>query len=186
MNYKDYDESKPPCIMAVDDEESIYPILEAFAPNKNHDDLYKLNAIYIWSENLMSDASSQAVCQSGCFHCCAQKVAVKPIELKNILTNIGDFQARDNGEFCPLLDMDKGVCGVYEVRPLVCRMMLAFDNPKYCASDELHWIFDVNNLKILMEQVLGKHEYGDFLASGIEQIISGKEVDLRNQFKLGH
>jgi Fe-S-cluster containining protein len=183
MNYKDYDESKPPYMEFANDDASIYPILEAFAPNKDHDALYKLNAIYRWSENLMANASSQAVCKSGCFHCCAQKVAVKPIELDNIRTNIGDFQARDNGRFCPLLDIEKGACGIYEVRPLVCRAMLTFDNPKYCERGERHWIFDFKQLNPVMNQVLVDHELGEYLASNIEQIMLGEEVDLREEFQ---
>ncbi|KAF1306240.1 hypothetical protein BLX42_23740 [Pseudomonas sp. SG-MS2] len=184
MNYKDYDESKPPAVKFADDEESIYPILEAFAPNRQHDALYKLNAIYRWSENLMGDASSQAVCESGCFHCCAQKVAIKPIELDNIRANIGGFQARDNGRFCPLLDMDKGACGVYEVRPLVCRAMLTFDNPKYCERDEKHYTFDINHLGRAMKQVLeNQGDLGEYLAGNIDMVMRGEEIDLRVEFQ---
>lgn len=76
MNYKDYEKSKPPCVNFANDEVSLYPILGAFAPNREHDALDKLSAIYRWSENLISDVSSQAACKPGCFHCCAQKVAI--------------------------------------------------------------------------------------------------------------
>ncbi|OWP52003.1 YkgJ family cysteine cluster protein [Pseudomonas nitroreducens] len=183
MNYKDYDESKPPYVEFTNDEESLYPILEAFSPNREYDALYKLNAIYRWSENIMNDASSQAVCKSGCFHCCAQKVAIKPIELENIRANIGGFQARDNGRFCPLLDMDKGACGVYKARPLACRSMLTFDDPKYCKSNETHYTFDITQLSPVMKQILDSHDLGDYLARNIDMVMSGEEVDLRDEFQ---
>lgn len=183
MKYKDYDPKNPPLFTFPNTEESMYPILKAFAPNYDYDQLYKLNAIYAWSENLLENLRKQDVCQVGCFHCCAQKVAVSPIEIINIKNHLGDFIPRDNGMYCPLLDIDEGKCGIYPFRPLVCRTMLTFDDPKYCESNTKHYIYNSPQHHTAMHKILSNlGPIGTRLFQDITKVLEGKESDLREVF----
>jgi hypothetical protein len=184
MQFKDYDENNVPRITLGNTEECIYPIMKAFAPAETHDSIYKLNAIYKWVENLIEDARNQAVCQSGCYHCCAQKVVVKPIEIINITNNLGEFTPRDNGLFCPLLDLDNGKCGVYKFRPLTCRTMLTFDDPKYCVTNETHHIFDFPQANTAISSTLSNLGHlGQILATKIGEVFTGEDLVLHESIK---
>ncbi|MGF6153829.1 YkgJ family cysteine cluster protein [Pseudomonas fluorescens] len=183
MKFKDYDANNPPYVELANTVESIYPILEAFAPNQSYDQLFKLNAVYQWTKHLMADANKQSVCSAGCYHCCAQKVAVKPIEIDNIKNNLNAFPPRDNGRFCPFLNLNEGKCGIYEFRPLSCRSMLTFDNPKYCITDEDHHIFNSYMLNSAFTQILsGFEDLGQSLAHDIVKIFAGKDQYLDEAF----
>lgn len=94
-----------------------------------------------------------AVCKSGCSHCCYIDISLSPAEALYISHNTG--VAYDNtaqgrplkkGTPCPFLNVEHGMCRIYEFRPVVCRNYFTFDDPKLCwPPDQVHLVSGVRN-----------------------------------------
>ncbi len=151
----------------------LLPLLKAFAPNSTDSSITKLNAIYQYCENIINSSPKKPVCKSGCFHCCNQKVVLAPIEITNIKNNLDTFKPRNNGDYCPLLDLSSGKCGMYNFRPLVCRAMLAFDNPDLCENGSTHTIFTASLLHTQLTSTLShlNHPDSDALLNRINNFL---------------
>lgn len=95
------------------------------------------------ADKLVSDVLPHTACINGCSHCCYQAVAISTEEAKKIteytgyshrkaemeVTNV-NIQ-RFKGVPCPFLH--EGRCGVFEVRPLACRLQFNIsDDPSLC------------------------------------------------------
>ncbi|PLY08422.1 MAG: hypothetical protein C0625_02205 [Arcobacter sp.] len=117
---------------SIDKEENIY--IESI---KNNDDKFlKIKKLYDYSNVLYSQYHDKAVCQKGCAHCCKIQVDVSEIEVEYIEKNTDYKRSMTNNintnDYCALLDLDTGLCSIYDYRPLSCRAFLTFDNPSYC------------------------------------------------------
>ena len=75
--------------------------------------------------------SRQMLCRSGCSDCCRARLSMTHVETAYLRQSIASLprdrrsevsaRARgDDQEYCPALDPE-GRCGIYEVRPLICR-----------------------------------------------------------------
>jgi Fe-S-cluster containining protein len=91
--------------------------------------------------------SSFTVCSSGCSHCCHIDVDVTTVEVEYIsdaaslsLDNLA-IRSSKNGRPCVFLENDTRKCGIYSIRPFKCRTFHTIDHPKYCASNESHWVY---------------------------------------------
>lgn len=183
MTFSDYDPTKPPAIEYSNSEDAIYPWLEAIAPKRTHDCLYKLAAYYKWIDAICLELSRNAVCGSGCPRCCAQTVAVKPIEVEYIKSKMdGRVLPRTPG-FCPLLNVTNRTCAVYEYRPLVCRTLFAFNDPKYCASDGTQHVHSLAQLQDWMEKTLAQMgDLGVYIAKHTNELFAGPETTIDAEF----
>lgn len=136
-------------------------MLNKFAEDIDLDNFADSNAVikraYEIADKFMDGLSENIVCKKGCSHCCNQHVMVSAVEAQYMVShglemahpneellilkkdNISNIDKYD-GIPCPLLDIDNGCCSQYEIRPLVCRLFAAIDNPKYCKNGSKHWI----------------------------------------------
>lgn len=92
----------------------------------------------------------EITCSKGCSFCCNSEIALSSFEASYIFSCIKQFNLPVNyaqlvklnsvenindltfsQRTCPLLTKDK-TCGVYERRPLICRIHSVVNNPKYC------------------------------------------------------
>lgn len=81
-------------------------------------------------------------CVSHCTECCQQLIDVSESELfriKRALRKLSEEdihriknQIRDK-DTCPLLDVDKGVCSVYESRPSICKAFGCYTGALACS-----------------------------------------------------
>lgn len=111
----------------------------------------KLRKLYKFTDAIYSQYSDKSVCQKGCAHCCKIPVAMTDIEALYIERNtdhkIELTENIDKFEYCSFLDLENGVCTIYEFRPLSCRTYLTFDNPSYCeegSTKHIHTTFSIN------------------------------------------
>jgi Fe-S-cluster containining protein len=84
-------------------------------------------------------------CQAGCFDCCKQIFSITPVEAFFIIENVSNLYEIFNynyGDNCPFLQ-DDGRCGIYEYRPVTCRlqgypMLIEYDGREvltYCEKN---------------------------------------------------
>jgi Fe-S-cluster containining protein len=111
----------------------------------NCDDLSKLKKLYTYADLVNTSLYDIIVCQKGCSYCCKIPVEVSELEVdyieKNTKYKIQHIERIDTNEYCPFLNRQKGICNIYEFRPLVCRTFFTFDHPEYCENkDEKHLI----------------------------------------------
>ncbi|AXX95692.1 YkgJ family cysteine cluster protein [Arcobacter ellisii] len=109
----------------------------------NYKDLSKLKKLYTYADLVNTSIDEITVCQKGCSHCCKIPVDVSELEIKYIERNTEykrqNIEKINTNDYCPFLNQDKGICSIYQFRPLVCRTFFTFDNPKYCENkDEKH------------------------------------------------
>lgn len=87
--------------------------------------------------------SRHMLCRSGCSDCCRARLSMTHVETAYLRRNLAQLPRerradvaaraqRDKQEYCPALDPE-GRCGIYEVRPLICR---SFGVPLRRASRE--------------------------------------------------
>ncbi|WP_419782326.1 YkgJ family cysteine cluster protein [Malaciobacter marinus] len=116
---------------SVDKEEKAY--IDSLL--NNEDNFTKLQKLYEYSDAIYSQYYEKSVCQKGCAHCCKIKVSISELEAEYIKINTKFKSKQSNNDlddYCPLLNLDTGLCSIYEFRPLSCRTFLTFDNPEYC------------------------------------------------------
>lgn len=130
--------------IAVRFEKYLQPLL-----NSNEHPFKKVEAILKFADKIVKESGvkDSAVCQKGCYHCCAIDVDVSLAEALYIAdkypVNVVYREKRIksgyhlNNEYCGFVDHDTGECTIYDRRPLECRAFHAMDNPKYCSHETL-------------------------------------------------
>jgi len=118
-------------------EEKLVGILRSM----NAKPMVKLAQIRKLVETLFAYADGHVVCKAGCAYCCHLKIEVSRLEAEYIGEKTGVIPARlvevvrrDPHAFseqtpCPFLK--KGMCSIYEYRPLICRMHVSMDVDDY-------------------------------------------------------
>lgn len=107
---------------------------------KNSSRFAKLSLIYQFVDKIYASMGDISVCQRGCSYCCAIDVSVTELEAAYLTKHTGVVRKRPKKEtgghkdYCPLLDLHTGECGVYQFRPFNCRTFVTVDDPKYCAA----------------------------------------------------
>lgn len=118
------------------------------------DAVYIVRRIYEIADYYMEhDTNKYLVCRKGCAHCCRVPVDVTALEA-NIIEQVHGYTPAElrtwqprptRVDYCPFLNQKKGVCKIYDVRPLACRTFGAFDSPVSCESpDNRHYIHSGN------------------------------------------
>lgn len=97
----------------------------------------QLKRVYSYLDTFKPYVSEFVSCSKGCSHCCAMDVQLTTLEAGYIEVYTG-VPVRLDGrlttghrEACPFLT-DVGACGIYEHRPLVCRIFHALGDPENC------------------------------------------------------
>lgn len=110
----------------------------------------KVKKFYTYVDAINSNIEKFTVCQKGCAFCCKIPVTITKLEAEYIEKNtnhkIKDIKNINVNDYCPFLEQTKGVCSIYEYRPIACRTFFALDNPKYCENGkEEHMLFQLNS-----------------------------------------
>lgn len=98
----------------------------------------KLRSIYDYLDQFSLFAKSFTTCSKGCSHCCRIDVHITSLEAEyiQVMTGIpyrpGRTVTKDHTSRCPFLS-DVGGCGIYQHRPLACRIYHAVGVPDDCA-----------------------------------------------------
>lgn len=97
----------------------------------------QLQRVYAYLDRFKPYVSEFVSCSKGCSHCCSIDVQLTTLEAEYIQVHTG-VPARTDGRLstghrkaCPFLT-EAGACGIYEHRPLVCRMFHALGDPENC------------------------------------------------------
>jgi len=100
----------------------------------------QLQAVYHYLDEFQPYIAQFVSCSKGCSHCCRIDIQITtleaeyiqvytgiPIQLKATLSSI----TTGHRDACPFLLKDNA-CGIYSVRPLMCRIYHAFGEPENC------------------------------------------------------
>lgn len=98
----------------------------------------KIEALWLAVDDVTALARPHSACRKGCSHCCHIEVLLPEQEAALIGKRIGvtprqvpgDTRAGDlhlNGYESPCPFLQKGLCSIYEHRPLVCRKHVSLD-----------------------------------------------------------
>lgn len=111
--------------------------------------MVKLARIRKSVETLFAYADGHVACKMGCAYCCYQAIDISRLEAEFIAektgvipAKLGEVVPRDPLSFseqtpCPFLK--KGVCSIYEFRPLICRIHVSLDVDDYwCRFENWH------------------------------------------------
>lgn len=97
----------------------------------------QLEAIYRFVDEFNAFLAPFMSCKKGCSHCCHIDVQITTLEAELIQMRQG-IPAQPAPQFthghrdpCPFLASD-GSCGIYESRPLICRMYQVVGDPENC------------------------------------------------------
>ena len=102
-----------------------------------------------------------AACKKGCSFCCYVPVEITQVEARYIASETGknlielteNKTKKRDGSPCPFLN--NGVCSIYRVRPLACRVFASLDGAEKCAdANSPHWINNVDSYE--PTKVIGK------------------------------
>ncbi|WP_368073434.1 YkgJ family cysteine cluster protein [Ralstonia sp. NFACC01] len=97
----------------------------------------QLKQVYTYLDEFRPYVNSFVSCSKGCSHCCSIDVQLTTLEAEYIQVYAGvPLDAREglttgHRTPCPFLT-DAGACGIYEHRPVVCRIYHALGDPKNC------------------------------------------------------
>lgn len=101
-----------------------------------------VNLFISQTQSKPKEFANQFHCLSSCTECCQQHVSVSQIEIFRIRRyirkmDITEVQHLKNQErdknFCPLLDIEKGLCSVYEARPEICKAFGQYNGVMCCS-----------------------------------------------------
>jgi uncharacterized protein len=150
---------------------------------KNERSALKLRKIYSYMDNFSQFVSNFAVCHKGCSYCCKIDIQLSRVEAELIKAETDKKYnepikiSLNNTTTCPFLG-NEGSCTIYDIRPFSCRVFFTLDHPKYCASDEPHYVygsqngvFTVNIFKELNDEILKLNNHS-------------KMFDIRDYFKV--
>ena len=146
---------------------------------------YKVERVYKFIDEFQAQDESikQAVCTKGCSHCCYVNVEVTRVEAEliaekqNIKILSKDKPSRkDYGKNlvpCTFLDESKGLCSIYEYRPLACRTFFTMDSVDFCKDPTFptHQVLTVQSNNSIM-----------FLYGHLAGISGAKYADIREWF----
>lgn len=100
----------------------------------------KLGAVYRLLNDMVPFVAGFTTCSRGCSHCCRIDVQITTFEAEYIYMHTGvphvnesPATAGHRGTPCPFL-RDNGECGIYAVRPMICRTYHAAGDPALCAD----------------------------------------------------
>ncbi|MES5929992.1 SEC-C domain-containing protein [Bacillus cereus group sp. MG9] len=115
-----------------------------------------IEELYTVYDPAIRQLQQNAPCQKGCTACCFQDVAIHKIEVqrisrymdkkikKNIKHNLKEKKARkeipsllwkdrkNSMEPCPFINITKGECSIYSVRPFKCKSHFVASSPSLC------------------------------------------------------
>lgn len=111
--------------------------------------MVKLARIRKSVETLFAYAEGRVACKVGCAYCCHQAVDISRLEAEYIgektgvnPAKLGVVVPRDPltfSELTPCTFLKKGVCSIYEYRPLICRIHVSLDVDDYwCRFENWH------------------------------------------------
>lgn len=109
--------------------------------NSGHELARKIDAVYRLLDEIAPFVASFASCSKGCAHCCHVDVQMTTLEAEyiNIKTgithNIIQGTTTGNNSACPFLT-PAGECGIYAMRPILCRTYHALGDPAFCATGD--------------------------------------------------
>lgn len=106
--------------------------------NASNDDLIqKLERVYDYLNNFSLFVRTFTTCARGCHYCCYYDIQITTFEAEYIYLKTGiphsnntPFTKNNSGP-CPFL-RESGECGIYNYRPMVCRLLHAAGDPKNC------------------------------------------------------
>jgi len=105
----------------------------------------KLQAIYSYLDEFNKFIGKYASCSKNCSHCCKMDVQITALEAEYIQMNTNkqmDYSATPfttgHRNSCPFLEND-GACGIYNFRPIPCRIFHAFGDPKNCVHGKVQF-----------------------------------------------
>jgi Fe-S-cluster containining protein len=133
--FKDPNDVKLPPIprSLVDDANALYVSLN----QPGHGLGEQLKRVYAYLDKFAPYVSSFVSCSKGCSHCCSIDVQLTTLEAEYIQVHAGVPIHPEGGLTtghrtpCPFLT-DAGACGIYEHRPVVCRIYHALGDPRNC------------------------------------------------------
>ncbi len=97
----------------------------------------QLHAIYQYLDIFRPYLAPYMSCSKGCSHCCHIDVQLSPLEAAYIQMRTGVVMSQPRSITtghttpCPFLS-EAGACGIYEARPLACRIFHAMGDPENC------------------------------------------------------
>ncbi|MBT3182434.1 MAG: YkgJ family cysteine cluster protein [Deltaproteobacteria bacterium] len=77
-----------------------------------------------FTNNLKAKHNEKITCHSGCSKCCITGITVWKIEFDHLQTNSPSYKLTsppDDSSRCKFLNAN-GLCSIYKIRPLVCRL----------------------------------------------------------------
>ncbi|EEM01699.1 SEC-C domain-containing protein [Bacillus pseudomycoides] len=148
-----------------------------------------IEELYAVYDPAIRQLQKNAPCQKGCTACCFQDVALQKIEVqrirrymdkkikKNIRHNLKEKKARkeipsslwtdrkNSIEPCPFINITKGECSIYSVRPFKCKSHFVSSSPSLCneIEGEITWYDDDRYIKLtqLVIMLINKLVYDD-------------------------
>ncbi len=99
----------------------------------------KLERVFKYFESFSSYTDGFTSCRKGCAYCCKVDVQITSFEAKYIAKKkkmkMNEFMSISTGNKapCPFLSPDNS-CGIYEIRPLICRTLQAVGDPDHCRT----------------------------------------------------
>ncbi|MGF9993203.1 SEC-C metal-binding domain-containing protein [Bacillus mycoides] len=168
-----------------------------------------LEKLYSTYDPAIEQLQKNAPCKKGCIACCFQEVKLQKIEAqrinihmnnkikKVIKYNLRETKAR--GKFpsslwtdrqsslapCPFLDITKGECSIYNVRPFSCRSYFVTNNPNMCneITGNVNWFDDyryiqlTNSIIALINQLVYDDTQPKLLQNFYEEISFKKQLN---------
>ncbi|MGN4544273.1 SEC-C metal-binding domain-containing protein [Bacillus cereus group sp. MYBK95-2] len=138
-----------------------------------------IEELYTVYDPAIRQLQKNAPCQKGCTACCFQDVALQKIEVqrisrymdkqikKNIKHNLKEKKVREeipsslwrdrknSMEPCPFINITKGECSIYSVRPFKCKSHFVASSPSLCNEIEGKITrYDDDRYIMLMELVI--------------------------------
>ncbi|PEI52373.1 YkgJ family cysteine cluster protein [Bacillus pseudomycoides] len=166
-----------------------------------------LEKLYSAYDPAIEQLQKKAPCKKGCTACCFQQVSLQKIEAqrinihinkkikKVIKYNLKETKARkkvpsslwtnrqSSIEPCPFLDITKGECSIYSIRPMHCRSHFVLSNPNMCndITGNVTWYAEDRYIKLphTIIALINQLVYGDTQPTLLRSFY--KEISLKKQ-----